>query len=426
MQISENAVSVESTAWLHENILDSMDNGVIALDFEGKIITFNAAASRILHIPVEKALGRYYPEVFFELQGNDEFNDILINVIYTRQTFMHREVTFMRDEQTPVPLGITSSLLKNDQGEEYGVVSVFSDLTEVKKRKFLEDTLTRYVTKQVVDLILENPESIILDGEEREATVLFSDIRGFTSLSESMKPTEVVQMLREYFRLMVGAVFDFQGTVDKFIGDAIMAIFGAPTPQPNHAELAVRSALNMQTLLQEFNTNRAKEGKTPIHVGVGINTGDVVVGNIGSEERLEYTAIGDAVNLASRLEGINKQYGTAIIISEQTYQQASSCLEVRELDKVRVKGKFKPVKIFEAMGLCGEIAPEIQQLQTNFTRGIEFYRQREWDNAILAFQEALQRVPSDVPSRLYIQRCEAYKASPPDDQWDGVFEMTTK
>ena len=194
---------------LYENILDSIDNGVIALDFEGKIITFNNAASHILGIDPSQALGKYYPEVFFQLEGNDEFNDVLINVIDTRQTHFYREVSFVRDENTIVPIGITSSLLKDDKGNDYGVVSVFSDLTEIKKRKFLQDTLIRYVTKQVVDLILENPETIVLDGEEREATILFSDIRGFTSLSEKMKPKELVKILREYFTLMVGAVFKF-------------------------------------------------------------------------------------------------------------------------------------------------------------------------------------------------------------------------
>jgi adenylate cyclase len=187
-EIVSSAAAFNSITMLHENILDSMDNGVIALDFEGRIITFNKAAGRILGVLVEDALGKYYPEVFFELPGNDEFNDVLINVIYTRQTYLHREVNFMRDEDTAIPLEITSSLLKNDQGQEYGVVSVFSDLSEVKKRQFLQDTLTRYVTKDVVELILEHPENIILDGKERTATVLFSDIREFTSISEKMQP----------------------------------------------------------------------------------------------------------------------------------------------------------------------------------------------------------------------------------------------
>jgi adenylate cyclase len=411
---------------LYENILDSMDNGVIALDFEGKIITFNNAASQILGIDPSQALGKYYPEVFFQLEGNDEFNDVLINVIDTRQTHFYREVSFVRNENTIVPIGITSSLLKDDKGTDYGVVSVFSDLTEIKKRKFLQDTLIRYVTKQVVDLILENPETIVLDGEEREATILFSDIRGFTSLSERMKPKELVKILREYFTLMVGAVFKFQGTVDKFIGDAIMSIFGAPTPQPNHAELAIKTALEMQRLLAIFNRARIQKGQKPISIGVGINTGDVVVGNIGSEERLEYTAIGDAVNLASRLEGINKEYGTHIIISEFTYHHVKNIIVERELDEVRVKGKYNPVKIYEVMGKAGKISENTEKLRDVFGKGLAYYRKREWDQAIGQFQHALQIVPSDVPSQFYIDRCAMYKQDPPPDNWDGVFEMHTK
>lgn len=427
IQPSENAYGSEkNTTMLHENILDSMDNGVIALDFEGKIITFNPAAAKILGIPVERGLGKYYPEVFFGIEGNDEFNDVLINVIYTRQTHMYREATFIRDEGTVVPVGMTSSLLKDDQGLEYGVVSVFSDLTEIKKRQFLQDTLTRYVTKQVVDLILDHPESIILDGEIREATVLFSDIRSFTSLSENMDPKELVLMLREYFTLMVESVFQFQGTVDKFIGDCIMAIFGAPSPQPNHAELAVQTALVMTQYLDGFNTKRMQQGKDQIRIGVGINTGSVVVGNIGSEQRLEYTAIGDAVNLASRLEGINKQYGTDIVISESTACELGESIVKRELDEVRVKGKRQPVKIYEVMGIQEEISSDLIAVQKQFTKGLLSYKERQWDAAIQEFQHVLQISPDDSPSDLYIERCKLYKQNPPPDHWDGVFDMKTK
>ena len=416
----------KNAAMLHENILASMDNGVLALDFEGKIITFNAAASRILGIDAGQAIGKYYPEVFFQFEKNDEFNDVLINVIASRQTHFYREVRYVRGENTVVPLGITSSLLRDERGNDYGVVSVFSDLTEMKKREFLQDTLTRYVTKQVVDLILEHPEKIVLDGEEREATILFSDIRGFTTISERLSPPQLVLMLREYFTLMVGAVFDFQGTVDKFIGDALMAIFGAPTPQPNHAELAIRTALQMQALLQTFNARRLQQGSIPIRIGVGINTGNVVVGNIGSEQRLEYTAIGDAVNLASRLEGINKEYGTQIIISEFTYHQIQDRFVARELDEVRVKGKHEPVKIYEVLGQPGTLAENTRRLCDQFAQGLASYRKRAWEAAITQFQQTLERVPSDVPSQLYLQRCAMYRQTPPPEDWDGVFEMKTK
>lgn len=411
---------------MHENILNSMDNGVIALDFEGKIITFNAAASRILGIAAEEALGKYYPEVFFLYEGNDEFNDVLINVIDTRQTHLYQEVPFVRDADTRIPLGITSSLLHNEQGEEYGVVSVFSDLTEIKKRQFLQDTLTRYVTRQVVDLILENPDNIVLDGEEREATLFFSDIRGFTSLSEQMRPTDVVYMLREYFTLMVDAVFEHQGTIDKFIGDALMAIFGAPTPQPDHADLAVFTALRMLELLQEFNAQRQQQQLSPIEIGIGIHTGNVVVGNIGSEQRLEYTAIGDAVNLASRLEGINKMYGTRVIISEMTLQQTERPLLCRNVDRVRVKGRQEPVKIYEVLGEPGKVPETIQQMCETFTCAMALYRNRQWNEASQTFRKVLQAVPDDGPSQRYIERCSLYAQNPPDASWDGVFDMTSK
>ena len=225
---------------------------------------------------------------------------------------------------------------------------------------------------------------------------------------------------------MVGAVFKFQGTVDKFIGDAIMSIFGAPTPQPNHAKLAIKTALEMQRLLAIFNRARVQSGQEPISIGVGINTGDVVVGNIGSEERLEYTAIGDAVNLASRLEGINKEYGTHIIISEFTYRHVENIIVERELDEVRVKGKYKPVKIYEVMGKAGKISENTEKLREVFGQGLAYYRKREWDQAIGQFQHALHVVPSDVPSQLYVDRCAMYKQDPPPDNWDGVFEMHTK
>jgi adenylate cyclase len=411
---------------VHQNILESMDNGVIALDFEGKIITFNAAASRILGIASNEALGKYYPEVFFAYEGNDAFNDVLITVIDTRQTHLYQEVPFVRDEQVTIPLGITSSLLHDEHGNEYGVVSVFSDLTEIKKRQFLQDTLTRYVTRQVVELILKNPDHIVLDGEEREATLLFSDIRGFTSLSEKMRPTDVVYMLREYFTLMVDAVFEFQGTIDKFIGDALMAIFGAPTPQPDHAELAVLTALRMQSVLAEFNARRIQQQLPPLTIGIGIHTGNVVVGNIGSEQRLEYTAIGDAVNLASRLEGINKAYGTGIIISDMTLRHMKRPVLCRNVDRVRVKGRREPVDIYEVLGLPETAASPVARLCAAFERAMALYRQRRWAEAQAGFQEILRQAPDDGPSRRYCERCVQYDLHPPDDSWDGIFDMTSK
>ncbi len=226
--------------------------------------------------------------------------------------------------------------------------------------------------------------------------------------------------------LMVGAVFEFQGTIDKFIGDALMAIFGAPTPQPNHAELAVLTALRMQELLKDFNVRRMQENAAPISIGIGVHTGNAVVGNIGSEQRLEYTAIGDAVNLASRLEGINKEYGTSIIISEMTWQQIERPLLCRDVDRVRVKGRREPVKIFDVVGLPDSVPDNVHRMCGVFGQGMTLYRARQWNEAQECFQAALHYVPNDGPSLRYIERCSQYAQSPPNQSWDGVFDMTTK
>jgi adenylate cyclase len=330
-----------------------MDNGVMVVDFEGRIVIFNAAAEKILGIDADRVLRRYYQEVFFQSEGNDEFNDVLISVIAARRSLVYMEARFLRSDAGCIPLGITGSLLRDGLGSAYGAVLVFSDLSEIKRRQFLQDAFGRYVTKQVVDLVLSNPDTFVLDADEREATILFSDIRGFTEISENLPPKDLVTLLREYFALMVGATLKFQGMVDKFIGDAVMGIFGAPMALPNHAELAVRTALEMLSLVEVFNCRRFRQGHTypVVRIGVGICTGTVLVGNIGSEERLEYTAIGDTVNLAARLEGLNKQYGTCIIVSQGTYEQVESLVIAKELGRVRIRGKRRAVRVFEVLGM---------------------------------------------------------------------------
>jgi adenylate cyclase len=330
-----------------------MDNGVMVVDFEGRIVIFNAAAEKILGIDADRVLRRYYQEVFFQSEGNDEFNDVLISVIAARRSLVYMEARFLRSDAGCIPLGITGSLLRDGLGSAYGAVLVFSDLSEIKRRQFLQDAFGRYVTKQVVDLVLSNPDTFVLDADEREATILFSDIRGFTEISENLPPKDLVALLREYFALMVGATLKFQGMVDKFIGDAVMGIFGAPMALPNHAELAVRTALEMLSLVEVFNCRRFRQGHTypVVRIGVGICTGTVLVGNIGSEERLEYTAIGDTVNLAARLEGLNKQYGTCIIVSQGTYEQVESLVIAKELGRVRIRGKRRAVRVFEVLGM---------------------------------------------------------------------------
>lgn len=309
---------------------------------------------------------------------------------------------------------------------DYLTLTSYKYFTEEKKKREVKMAFQHYVSPVVVDQMLDRLDQLTLGGERKQLTAMFSDIRGFTSISEKMLPEELVKFLNEYLSAMTQIVLKYEGTVDKYMGDAIMAFFGAPLPQPDHAARACRTAVEMIARLNELREGWRVRGLPPMQIGIGLNSGDMSVGNMGSEERFDYTIMGDNVNLASRLEGINKQYGTQIVISQFTYQLVRhEPFIVRELDAVRVKGKQEPVVIYELVGY-GTCEPAIQRMLHSFHEGVTAYQQRQWEQAIQSFQQALQHVPDDEPSRLYLQRCQEYLHSPPPEDWDGVFVMTTK
>ncbi len=233
----------------------------------------------------------------------------------------------------------------------YGGVVLYRGLTEERKKKEIKSMFQRYVTQEVVNELIDNPEALALGGKRKEVTILFSDIRGFTSMSEKMKPEEVVHILNEYFSAMIEIIFKYEGTLDKFIGDAIMAVFGAPVAHPDDPQRALRTAVEMREELKKLQEKWKGEGRPAFDIGIGINTGEVVAGNIGSSERMDYTVIGDNVNLASRLESLNKEHQTHILISEDTYQKVKDVAKVRPIEPVKVKGKEKEVMIYEVEGL---------------------------------------------------------------------------
>jgi adenylate cyclase len=241
-----------------------------------------------------------------------------------------------------------TSLLQDDSGCDIGILIVFHDLSEIQKYTTLKSAFSRYVTEQVVEKITMSDE-ISLHGEKRNVTVLFSDIRDFTSLSEQLEPTEVVATLNAYFSAMIDVIYQYEGTLDKFLGDGIMCIFGAPIEQPDHAIRAAHTALAMQAALAQFNQQQQHRGKPTLHMGIGMNTGDAVVGNVGSEKRMEYTAIGDNVNLAARLQTFAT--GGQIIISQSTFAAIRSSVQARSLPFVTVKGKHEPIPIYELIDL---------------------------------------------------------------------------
>lgn len=296
---------------------------------------------------------------------------------------------------------------------------IYRSLVVDRKGRYMKKAFSNYVSADLVAQIMKNPDSLKLGGEKREISILFSDIRGFTSLSEKLSPEELVQVLNEYLNPMTLIVLEEKGTLDKYIGDAVMALYNAPLDVADHAGHACRSALKMMEKLAELNRSFTERGIQTIDIGIGINTGDAVVGNMGASMRFDYTAIGDNVNLASRLEGLNKVYGTHIIVSESTKLQAGSDLPFREIDLVAVKGKQQPVPIYELMIADNSV------LRGAFGEAIRLYRNREFEAAVRIFDDLCTQ-KQDRVSSLYAERCRDFIASPPPEEWDGVFVAKTK
>lgn len=300
-------------------------------------------------------------------------------------------------------------------------------VTERKQKGMIKGMFSQYVNAAVVDELIGNPDSLKLGGIKRDISVFFSDIEAFTTISESLPPEDLITFLNEYLTEMTGIIFKNKGTLDKYIGDAIMAFWGAPVPLEDHKFLACKTSLEMKKRLAELQKKWEGEHKIPINFRIGLNAGNTIVGNVGGSQRFDYTIIGDTVNLASRLEGANKEYGTRIMISESIYESIQDLVVTRELDLLVVKGKTKPIRVFELVALKEEtLSSELTGCLAKFEQGYALYRQRSFDEAIVHFKAALGFVPNDGPSLTYIKRCEMLKADPPPADWDGIFHLAHK
>ena len=307
----------------------------------------------------------------------------------------------------------------------YMGITIYRYIKEEREKKKIRGAFQYYLTASVINEMLKDPTKLKLGGDKKDLSVLFSDIRGFTTISEKLTPEELVRLLNEYLTVMTNIVFKYDGLLDKYMGDAIMAVFGAPLYQPDHAKRACLTALEMMSELQKLQKKWQAEERPVLNIGIGINTGDMVVGNMGSEMRFDYTVMGDMVNLGSRLEGINKEYGSNIIISEFTYAVVQDSMSCRDLDLVRVKGKNKPVKIFELLGEKKD-KDNWKDIIDSFEKGLMLYREAKWDEAIASFKQVLAIRADDFASSMYIERCKTLKEHPPAKPWDGIFIMTKK
>ena len=391
----------------NESILRSLSNGVVTLDAELKVVKANAAAQTLLGVddsihgqPFHQALGAekgwwealcggveqaYLSEAELQLAGGGR---IMANI-------------------TRVPLA-------DLEDRAIGSMLVIEDVTEEKR---VRNTLSRYLPTQVAEQVLLNP-ALNLGGVAQTATVLFSDIRDFTTLSEQWGARATVAMLNEYFSAMVDAISAHDGILDKYIGDAVMALFGVPFAGANDADNAVRAAVAMQDRLQHLNRERASRGDDPLAIGIGLSTGELVAGNVGSPRRMDYTVIGDTVNLASRLEAATKLYRVAIIISEGTRLALQECYPLRELDRVRVKGKLVAATVYQLMIASEQLDDATLTL---FAEARAQYSAQNWPGALRGFAEVLSRYPEDGPAHVFIERCQVFQHSPPAADWDGVW-----
>jgi adenylate cyclase len=419
----ENAklfADVQAMKNYNEAMLESMSNGLITLDAAGKIATCNAACSRILQVAAGDILNHMAADFF--TGDNAWIMEKLQQVMDTgeQQTMMDAPLQAGKEK---LAVNFTVQPLLNIDQKRIGSMIVIEDISSEKR---LKSTMSRYMDPGIADRLVASGAEL-LGGKNVESTVMFSDIRGFTTLTEQLGAQGTVALLNEYFTLMVDCIQREEGMLDKFIGDAIMAAFGIPVAHADDADRAVRAAIAMITTLNSWNQQRLSEGKLPVNIGIGLNTDTVVSGNIGSNKRMDFTIIGDGVNLASRLESACKQYGTKILVSEFTIRKLQGTYRMREIDLVVVKGKTQPVSIYEILSYhTPESFPAIGEVLGLFKEGLSAYRGRKWDAAIKMFAECLAINPHDKPSELYIERAHFLKQTPPPEDWTGVWVMESK
>ena len=417
----------------NHSMLASMSNAVITIDDDGKITTCNKAGLKILKIRPNDIIEKTAEEFFTDGRSwirdkvkqceESKEDDILMDAEFEVGTKEEGNLETVSANISFLPLENENPEGRGNQSETHlGTLIMIEDISDEKRMK---STMSRYMDPGIADQLLGDGTDV-MGGQDTTATILFSDIRGFTTITESLGAQGTVALLNEYFEIMVDAISEQGGMLDKFIGDAIMAAFGIPVAHEDDEDRGVRAGINMISRLWEWNVQREIEGKMPVDMGLGLNTDSVVSGNIGSSKRMDYTMIGDGVNLAARLESACKQYSARILISDYTFQKLKGTYQIRYIDDVVVKGKTEPVGVREVLDYHSpETFPNLMDVVNHFNEARVSYRAGNWDKATKSFRECLKANPADKLSDTYIERCAYLKKENPKD-WDGVWVMKSK
>ncbi len=432
----ENAQLFEEVAkerTYSDSMLASMSNAVVTINEDGKIATCNKAGLKIFRVSAQEIVGKTVEDFFsgsrlWMLEKFNQCNELkenidLMDVTFEVGTKEGGNVDIVSSNVSFLPLENNDAEGRTDQKSQHlGTLVVIEDISDEKRMK---STMSRYIDPGIADQLMADGTDI-MGGQETLATVLFSDVRSFTTITETLGAQGTVTLLNEYFDIMVEAISEQGGMVDKFIGDAIMAGFGIPLAHDDDEDRGVRAGINMIKRLWEWNSLRESDGKPPVEMGLGLNTDKVVSGNIGSSKRMDYTMIGDGVNLAARLESACKSYSARILISDFTYQRLKGTYQIRYIDDVIVKGKTTPVGVREVLDYhTSETFPNLMDNVNHFNEGRSSFKSGNWSKAIKSFDECLRCNPNDGLSKTYLERCEVMREKNPKD-WDGIWVMTSK
>ena len=417
----------------NESMLSSMSNGVITIDGDGKIVTCNKSGLKIFKT-LEKKILESKSEDFFK----DKNSWVEEKIKITKETkeadiIMDAEIEIQdpeteKKEMISVNLTILPLINEDSEGrtdEKDNFLGILLMIEDISSEKRMKSTMSRYMDPGIADQLLEDGADI-MGGLDTTATLLFSDLRSFTNITESLGAQGTVKLLNEYFEIMVECISEQGGMLDKFIGDAIMAAFGLPISHEDDEDRGVKAGINMISRLWKWNDLREKDGKPPLDMGLGLNTDKIVAGNIGSQKRMDYTMIGDGVNLAARLESACKQYNARILISDFTFKKLKGTYRIRNIDDVVVKGKTEPIGVYEVLDYHNDKTfPNLMDVVNHFNEGRNKYKSGDFKGAINSFKECIKANENDNLSKTYIDRCNQLIAENPKN-WDGIWVMKSK